>query len=151
MTSSNVSSICRIDWRPSRGLCAGLIGLGGLAGLAILLSDVDVRLAWSAALLCVASSLHGALGEWRRPEIRIIWVGGSEPALIASGEARWELQSVSLHLRGPLAVLAGRDGHGQGHRWVFYPDTLDGAGCRSLRLLDSRCSTRPDTLAVALS
>lgn len=151
MASSNASSICRIDWRPSRALCAGLTCLGVLAGFALLLSDLDAFMAWPAALLCVAMGLHGARSEWRKPALGIIWAGGGEPALIASAAARWELQAVSLHLRGPLAVLAGRDADGRNQRFVFYPDTLNGAGRRALRLVAARCPASPDTLAVALS
>lgn len=151
MVSSNASSNCHIEWRPSRALVSGLLVLGALAGLAIMLSDLDSRLAWPAALLCLGWGLRGASRQWQKPALGIRWSGAGEPALITSAAERWELQAVSLHWRGPLAVLAGRDGKGHSHRIVFYPDTLDGAGRRALRLAAGRRPATPNALAVALS
>lgn len=151
MPSSAASSICRIDWRPSPALCLALAGLGLLAGLSLLLSDLSTWAGVPAALLIAAFGLRLALGCWRQPGCRIHWPGRGEPALIESPAGRWELRAVSLHLRGPLAVLAGHDDAGHRHRFVFFPDTLAGDGRRALRLAASGGPASTGTFAVALS
>ncbi|TNJ34704.1 hypothetical protein [Arenimonas terrae] len=135
MSSSAPSSTFRIDWRPSRCLIAGLAGLGPLAASALMLSDLPGRVAASLAALCLAQGLRLSLREWWRPSCRLVRadpVSGwhqvdAEGGLTPLRDVRWQL-------RGPLAVMRGRDACGRRCQFAWGPDTLCPSMRRQLRL-----------------
>jgi toxin CptA len=120
----------RLDWRPSRLLAAVLVGLGLLAGWAVLASEMPRG---AAACLAAAALLHGlrsAARECGRAPVQIAWHGARGIASV-DGVA---VQGAELHWRGPLAFLRWRDRQGHTHRLAFWPDTLDRQQRRALRL-----------------
>lgn len=138
MSSSKPSLLCRIDWRPSRALSGALCLLGGLAGYSLWLSALP---RWPAALAGLACLAYGVISGWRLQQqtcARLVWPGSGEPALIEGAGKSLRLTEVSLHLRGPMAVLSGRDADGHRQRWQWYPDTLCSDDRRALRLAASR-------------
>ncbi len=137
MVSCNPSLICRIDWRPSRALAGALMLLGVLAASALGLSALPRAAALLSSAGCVLIGATSARRHLRLPEVHIVWPGRGEPALITSAGDTQQLASVSLHLRGPIAVLTGRDAGGRKRRWVWFPDTLPSADRRALRLVAS--------------
>src|SRR5436190_12731610 len=64
---STGSSSCRIDWRPSRLLCASLAALGLLAALSVALSDLPIAGKSALSALALVYGLWLARREWRRP------------------------------------------------------------------------------------
>ena len=136
MPSSSSSSICRIDWRPSHGLAAALAALGMMAALSLWLSGLPVSAKAVAALLAAAEGLRLARAQLRRPPLALDWLGGDAPAYLTSAGGVTRLDGVSVRLRGPLATLAGFDARGRVRRLGWWPDTLDAAGRRQLRLAD---------------
>ena len=126
---SNASAPCRLDWRPSRLLAGVLIALGMLGAVSVLMSALPASAAW---LLAAASLIEGARlarRELASPPRTLLWPIGATPSL-----DREPMHDPQLHWRGPLAFLAWRDGSGRRRRLVWWPDTLDAAGRRELRL-----------------
>jgi toxin CptA len=135
MSSSAPSSTFRIDWRPSRWLAAGLAGLGLLAGAALMLSDLP---GLPAAMLAGAGLAHGlrlGLREWRRPACRLVREDAASGwrRIDATGDAA-PLRDVRWQLRGPMAVMRGRDAGGRRCQFTWGPDTLSPSARRQLRL-----------------
>jgi toxin CptA len=139
MNSSNASSHCRLEWRPSRWLLVGFPLLAVLAVLSIWLSSLP---AWSCV---VGSALIAAYAtirlrrEIRREPLVIAWAGGDAPVVIehATGERGGlaeEFRFVALNFRAGLVVLCVADKNGRRMRWAWWPDTLDARGRRALRL-----------------
>jgi hypothetical protein len=133
MASSPASSTFRLDWRPSRLLALSLVVLGLLAAFALLASALAPPLKLPAALLALAQGLRLARREAGRAPIALAWRGGNQPFL-ADGRRHG---SPRLHLRGPIAVLSGRDVHGRLQRFCWWPDTLSPGLRRQLRLAGS--------------
>ena len=117
-------------WRPSCACALALSILGVLAPLSVLASGLPAPVAWSVALI---AGLHGA------------WIVrrylGAQPRHLhipATGEARCEeLPMIDLRVRwrGPLAFMDWRvSPNGRRQRLVFWPDRLDVATRRELRL-----------------
>lgn len=132
--SSNVSSACRIDWRPSRWLVSALVGLALLSALSLAMSNAPLAVKWPAALLALAHGLRLARREWQRSGLTLVWGGGEAPARLIGGRTQMRLNHVRVEQRGPLAVLTGRDERGRRHRLAWWPDTLPAAARRQLRL-----------------
>ncbi len=128
------SSICRIDWQPSRWLVAALIALTLLSAASIGLSDASAGMKWLGALLALGHGLRLAHREWRRPRLTLAWAGGAAPARISVARVPVELARVRVEQRGTMAVLWGHDRDGRCHRLVWWPDTLPSAERRQLRL-----------------
>ncbi len=133
--SSGTSSSFRIDWRASRWLVAGLAGLGGLAALALMLSDLPRWLAAAMALLCLARGLMLARREWGRAPCTLVFTPAT-PAwhMIDANGQQAPLQGLRWQLRGPIAVMRGRDVNGRRCQFVWGPDTLCASRRRQLRL-----------------
>jgi toxin CptA len=134
MSSSAPSSTFRIDWRPSRWLVAGLAGLGLLAAAALMLSDLSGLPAASLAALSLFQGLRLALGEARRPACRLVRDGTAGEWRVDAGRVATPLQDVRWQLRGPLAVMRGRDNSGRRCQFTWGPDTLSPSARRQLRL-----------------
>lgn len=127
--SSSVSAPRRLEWRPSRLLCAILILLGIGAGLAVLASEMPRAAAWPLALGAALQGVRLARREARRPVLS--WV------FPASGPVTMEgipVREAELVWRGPLAILHWRDRRGRRHRLGWWPDTLPAPARRELRL-----------------
>jgi toxin CptA len=138
MPSSNESSSCRIDWRPSRWLLAAIAVLTGLAVVSIVLSAIPAWPALGLALVCVGHGVALVRREAFRPGVSVHLT--SEPGLarlnLPHGVESWTQAQVSF--RGPLASLSGRDGAGSKRRLLWWPDTLPAPARRRLHLVAGR-------------
>lgn len=146
MASSNASSPCRIEWRPSRWLLTALALLGLLAVLALHLSALPAGLRWPAMLLCPAWAGILMAREWRRPRRVLCLPGGDGEALLEVAGQSLPLVSIQLQRRGPLLRLACRDAGGGLHRLLWWPDTLNAAQRRELVLAVSNAAGRDSLL-----
>ena len=59
------------------------------------------------------------------------------------------LDQAALEWRGPLALLRYRDRDGRHRRRIWWPDTLDAAGRRELRLAWPVQAPTPDSRSMA--
>ena len=127
---SSASSRCRIEWRPSRTLCAGLLLFSFLAAFAVLASEMPRPAAWPLALLVI---VHGAGMAWRQmrqPRRRFEFAGQDRPVRLDGRQ----VGDASVTWRGPLAFVCWRDPGGAWRTLAWWPDTLDRAARRELRL-----------------
>ena len=134
MSSSAPSSTFRIDWRPSRWLAAGLAGLGLLAAASLMLSNLPGLPAASLAALSLLQGLRLGFRERRRPACRLVREDASGWWRVDAGGGVTPLQDVRWQLRGPLAVMRGREGSGRRCQFTWGPDTLSPSARRQLRL-----------------
>ena len=130
---SIASRNCRIDWRPSRRLCLGLLALGLLAAASVLLSDLP---GWARALLAPGAAAYAAWlarREWRRAPcaVELDAEGG---VLISAGSIDAVAASPRLRLRGRLASLEWRGLDGRRQSLLWCADTLPVAARRQLLL-----------------
>lgn len=130
MRSSNASAPCRIDWRPSRWLTAALWSLTVLAPLSLWASDLPGALAWPLALCVAGGAAWSALRHQRTAPMAI--VVPAEADVTVAGQA---VEGFDVAWRGTLAFLSWRDGDGRDHRLALWPDVLDPATRRELRLV----------------
>ena len=136
---SNASAPCRLEWPASRLFAACLWVLGLLSGVAVVASELPWGVSYPLAAAAVS---HGALLAWRelrRPPVELMIPFDGKDALI-DGEAVPELE---LQWRGPLAFLRWRNPQ-SGRRYVQgWPDNLDAAARRELRLaMEARTPAR---------
>lgn len=106
---TSASGACIVEWRPSRCVVFSQIALGLLGAAGLLLCDLPTRYAVPSAAAALLLGIAGAVRERRRPPLRI------------------DATELDLHWRGPLAF-----DRRTGLSW--WPDTLDAAGRRTLRL-----------------
>jgi toxin CptA len=130
MRSSNASAPCRIDWRPSRWVTAALWSLAVLAPLSLWASDLPGMLAWPLALCVAGGAAWSALRHQRAVPMAI--VVPAEGEVTVAGQA---VEDFDVSWRGALAFLSWRDGAGRDHRLALWPDVLDPATRRELRLV----------------
>jgi toxin CptA len=133
MRSSNASAPSRFELRASRWPIAALLALSALAPLAVLASEMPRAFAWPLALAVCATGLWRARVEARRPA-RLIVVDGEGQATVDGAS----VNDLRVDWRGPLAFVAWREASGRIARGSFWPDTLDAAGRRELRLAVDR-------------
>jgi toxin CptA len=119
MPSSNESSNCRIDWRPSWLLSAALALLGLLAAVALAMSDLPWVAALPIGLLACAHGLCSARREWRQPARVLAWKDLHEPHAV---------------FRGALVTVTGTHRDGVRQRLNWWPDTLSDEARRRLLL-----------------
>ena len=129
MRSSSSSSICRVEWRPSRMLAAALVMLGIAAAISLALSAAPWFVALPAGLVAVAQGLQSARTELRRPPRVMVWP-----------DAAWREHRAIF--RGGLVTVSGIDQAGRCQRLHWWPDTLSGNARRRLRLASSKTSTK---------
>jgi len=133
-------------WRPSRVCALMLWALALLAPLSVLASELPAALAWPVALLVGLSGARGARKSLRAPPQRLI-LAGPESEASCNGVPIMDLR---LRWRGPLAFLDWRSpAAGDRQRLVFWPDVLDAAARRELRLAARRLDAVWKTASVA--
>lgn len=137
MPSSSSSSICHIDWLPSRWLACTLVVLGLMAALSLWLSALPLAAKLVAMPAALAEGLRLARRHLASPPLAVDWLGGGDPAYLTGAAGVTRLDAVSARLRGPLGSLSGTDAQGNVRRLGWWPDTLDAAGRRQLRLAAS--------------
>lgn len=141
MNSSNASLPCRLEWRPSRWLLGSVLLLAVLAILSIWLSALPSWACMFGSVSIVAYGAYRLRYELRRAPVQIAWAGGDAPIVVEHAVERGgrsaEFRFVSLTIRAGLVELCVADERGRRSRWVWWPDTLDARGRRSLRLAAS--------------
>lgn len=130
MRSSNASAPCRIEWRPSRWLAAGLWSLVLLAPLSVWASALPAVVAWPVALAVAGFAAASAIRHRLAAPVSIVVPPDGD--VTVSGQVA---DGFVVTWRGDLAFLAWRDGAGRGHRLVLWPDVLVPAARRELRLV----------------
>jgi len=135
MDSFDASATCRIEWRRSRWMIALLLLLGLAGGVSPWLSDLP-RAACAGADLLVVGYLAWALRrEALRQPCSLAWAGGDAPWRVECDGKVAAFRHVDAKVPGGLAVLTLADeAGGRRTRHVWWPDTLDAASRRSLRL-----------------
>lgn len=141
---SNASAACRIDWRPSRVCILALMALALLAPLSLFATDLPPAPTWLGAALACACGLRSARAYARLPRCSLRIVPGATAQ--CDGEP---MDALRVQWRGPLAFMAWRDRQGRVQRRVWWPDVLDAARRRELRLAMQRCETAPRAASVA--
>ncbi|MEO5596914.1 MAG: hypothetical protein ABIQ97_07185 [Lysobacteraceae bacterium] len=134
MNSSNASLHCRLEWRPSRWRAFALLTLGALSMVSLWLSALPWWGVLIAGVLLLAYMFIVIRTDARRAPVQLAWAGGAAPVMLIRGNQAEEHMFVDLHARGGLVVLTLKDCDGRKQRWVWWPDTLDAAGRRALRL-----------------
>lgn len=124
------SAPCRLEWRPSRWLAATVATLGLFAAAAALTSATPRVLSWPIAVAALVYGGWLAQRELDRP-VRCLVIAPDVATSTVDGEPVTEL---GLQWRGPLAFLCWRDGAGRRQRLSGWPDVLDAASRRELRL-----------------
>lgn len=143
--SSHASESCRLEWRPSRLLCAALIALGVLGAASTLASDLPRLWACGLGFAAVAHAIALARRERRKPVRAIVWDGRAgtvaiDGMLVSGATLRW---------RGPLAFLCCRDRDGRMLRLAWWPDTLPPRLRRELRLAAGPAQAAPHRPSMA--
>jgi len=134
---------CELQWRPSRWLASALIVLGVLGGISAWASELPRWLSLPVAALALLWAIASARRELRRPA-RPLTIRGGRATL--AGEAIADLR---LHWRGWLARLDFTGPDGRRQRLLWWPDTLDAAARRELRLAVAVTAPARDTRSVA--
>lgn len=126
--SSASSASCRLEWRPSAWLIAALPALGVLGALSLLLSGFPRALTWTGALFALLWGVVGSRREAAKTPIEIELDGATvkvDDGIVTDFRVFW---------RGPLSFARWRDAERRAHRLAWWPDTLDAASRRELRL-----------------
>lgn len=126
--SSAPSASCRLEWRPSAWLIAALPALGVLGALSVLLSGFPRALTWTGAFLALLWGVVESRREAAKTPIEIELDGATvkvDDELVTDFRMFW---------RGPLSFARWRDREHRLHRLAWWPDTLDAASRRELRL-----------------
>lgn len=144
MRSSNASAPCRFELRPSRWRIGVVLALAAMAPFAVLVSDMSRAAAWPLAVIALSAGVFSAWRERRQP-IHAVVIDAAGAASV-DGIAVERLQ---VDWRGPLAFVSWRDRDGRTFRRSLWPDTLNAAGRRELRLAADRddAGRRPGPMA----
>jgi len=101
----------------------------------------DLPAAWAGPIGMATASV-GCLQAWREARRTRRTLAIDSAGMTLDGRP---LRQVMLRWRGPLAFLWARDLAGRVHRLAWWPDTLDAAGRRALRLAVAAHSPRAPT------
>lgn len=127
--SSSVSASCRLEWRPSRLIAHWLAALAVLAPICLLASAMPRGLAWPLALVVCVFALRERRA-YRKLKPLHLHVRAEGPLQVeGAAHARWRLR-----WRGPFAFIEWKDEAGRRQALAFWPDTLDAATRRELKL-----------------
>ena len=126
---STGSAPSRLEWRPSRLQASAEALVLAAAPWLIAASDVPARLQPPLLLSCWLFGLALAWRALRRPR-RLLWLQALPRPLLLDGI---ELEGPSLRARGPWLQVCWQ-GPGRGGCLLFWPDVLDRAQRRELRL-----------------
>jgi hypothetical protein len=140
---SNRSDACRIELGPSRQYAACLAALGVLGGAGWWASDASALVVAAGSLAWLAAGLRLAHRELRRPVESLV--------LRPDGAAELggcPVDGAGVDWRGPFFVLSWQAG-GRAVRRIVFPDVLDAAARRELRLWRGGARERGSTAAVA--
>ncbi len=142
---SSESSICRIDWRPSRLLCACLSCLGILGAVSVWLSAMPMVAKLPLACAALAHGGWLARREFTRLPFSLEWPCSGDGIVLSRPDRAQALAEVCLSVRGPLASLRARDPEGRVFRAFWSPDTLSPSDRRLLRMAsgDSHVDSGP--------
>lgn len=128
------AGVTRLLWRPSP-LCVGtLCALALLAPLAVLASALPLLMALPLALAALGWGMRDAWRYRRSPGCVLTVAWGSERARCDDDA----IEALRVRWRGPLAFVDWRDSGRCIERRVFWPDVLDAAARRELRLAMAR-------------
>ncbi|MGO1071764.1 hypothetical protein [Lysobacter sp. CA199] len=105
-----------------------MIALGALAAFSVLACELPRPAALPLAAVALAWGVWSARREARRPSQLLVIAGGR--ATLAGGP----ISDLRLQWRGWLARLDFTGPDGRRQRLAWWPDTLDAAGRRELRL-----------------
>ncbi|RPE81776.1 hypothetical protein [Vulcaniibacterium tengchongense] len=134
--SSSGSANCRpeaegrLPWRPSRLLAGALSVSGMLAAAAVWASEAPWPVAAPLSLAAATQGVRLARRELRRRP-RALAIAARAGQVRVDGEP---VEAFALRWRGTLAFAQYRDRDGRRHRLAWWPDTLDPASRRELRL-----------------
>jgi toxin CptA len=145
LRSSHASETCRLEWRPSRLLCAALVSLGLTGAFAVLASGMPAAVGWLLAPAALAGGWRVAAREAARPARTVMWDGHAGVVRV-DGIA---VTAPTLTWRGALACLAWRDARGRRQRLLFWPDVLDALKRRELRLAAGPVAASPAKASMA--
>nr|WP_222564643.1 hypothetical protein [Lysobacter antarcticus] len=122
------SASCRLEWRPSAWLIAALPVLGVLAALSLLLSGFPREVTWSGAVLALLWGVRESRREAAKPALELELDG---EVVKVDGQA---VADFRVFWRGPLSFARWRDREHRLRSLAWWPDTLDAASRRELRL-----------------
>jgi toxin CptA len=144
MPSSDASSPCRFELRPSRWAVAALLILAVSAPLSIWASAMPTLFALPLAFVACAFAVWLALREYNLPVVRIAI---EAPDRVMVDDA--PVVDFRVEWRGPLAFLSWRDAAGRRRSGILWPDTFPSTLRRELRLAipESATSRGPDSMA----
>ena len=150
MRSYDPSSICQLEWRPSRWAVGALMALTVLAMLALAGSALPLAAAVVASAGVLLYGARLAQGEWRQAALQLHWMPpGTELRVLCGGRSEtWRL--CRWRLRGPLAALQAYDERGRRRRLLWWPDTLPASARRRLRLALERRQASPRIAATPI-
>jgi toxin CptA len=109
---------------------AALCALAVLAPLSIWASNLPAMVAWPLAVVAAGWAAGAAWRHARTAPLPI--VVPVEGDVTVAGQV---VDGFDVRWRGALAFLSWRDGAGRGHRLALWPDVLDPATRRELRLV----------------
>jgi len=107
-----------------------LLALGVLSGFAVIASEVPMYVSIPLALFATGYGLCLALRELRRSTHGLVIPLNDMAATIDGAE----MNDFQVQWRGPLAFLQWLGADGRRHRLQGWPDNLDAAARRELRL-----------------
>jgi hypothetical protein len=109
--------------------------LGVLAAVAVMQSALPESLRWLLALTLLVFALWRAWRESRRRHWLLHWPGLDRSAIQLIDGREIPITLCAVQLRGPLAGVSLNDGSRRITHVLWWPDTLDAASRRALRLM----------------
>lgn len=140
---SQTSANCRLEWRPSAWLVWLLLMLGACGALSLLLSGLPRMVSWPGALLAL---VYAALLARREMATSVVEIELDDQSVHVDDQP---VEGFRVLWRGPLAFARWRDAGNRAQRLVWWPDTLDPAMRRELRLALPRESAARGRRSVA--
>lgn len=121
-----------------------MLALAAMAPFAVLVSDMPRAAAWPLAVIALSAGVFSAWRERRQPIHAVV----IDAAGVASVDGI-AVERLQVDWRGPLAFVSWRDRDGRTFRRSLWPDTLNAAGRRELRLAADRddAGRRPGPMA----